>query len=142
MYSKIKNEYYFYNFNHIITMMKLMFMIILNTYLTYIYTFSTIPFKLHKSKLLLNCNSNNKMLNIHNAFLQNITKISYETMIEKNRTINNIYILYNYDLLIKDHDNNLYLYNNVNRTNIFYDFNCGLSFISLKYMYLIISKQF
>ena len=113
-------------------------------FLTTISSFSLIPLHNNRitSKMLLKSNSNDRMVNIHNAFLQNISKISYDKMVETNNTINHIYILYNYDLLLKDHNNNLYLYNNANRTNIFYEFNCNLSFISLKYLYLIITKQF
>lgn len=113
-------------------------------FLTTVYSFSLIPLHNNRvnNKLRLNCNNNKRMLNIHNAFLQNISKISYEKMVETNKTIKHIYILYNYDLLLKDYDNNLFLYNNINRTNIFYDFDCNLSFISLKYLYLIITKQF
>lgn len=126
--------------------MKLIFMMLLSTYTTYIYTFSTIPLKytlkLRKSNLCLNNNINDRFLNVHDGLLQNITKISYEKMIEYNTTIKKIYILYNYDLLLKNHENKLYLFNNINRTNIFYNFDCSLSFISLKYLYLIISKQF
>ena len=130
---------------YIITMTKLMFMLLLNIYITYISTFSSIPLKynikIRNSNLCMNSN-NERFINIHNGLLQNISRISYEKMIETNSTIKKIYILYNYDLLLKDYDNNLYLYNNPNRTNIFYEFNCSLSFISLKYLYLIITKQF